>query len=65
MSVKITGFNVTNHREAVKNSCNSDKSDSIVLKFYESTYLMMLNNIEFVKQSQISDIDKYMGLVTI
>ena len=51
MSVKITEFNVMNHREAVKNRCNSYKSDWIVLKFYKSTYLMMFSNIEFVKYS--------------
>ena len=35
-------FNVTNHREAVKNRCSSYKSDSIVLKFYESAYLIIM-----------------------
>ena len=53
MSVKITGFNVTNHWVADDNSCNSYKSHSIAMKIYELAYLMMFINLELVRYSKI------------
>ena len=64
MTVKITSFNVTNHRKADNNSCNSYKSSPIVTKFHESAYLMMLINMEVVKYSQMSDITEQICMPT-
>ena len=64
MSVEITGFNVTNHREAHNNNRNSYKFHSMALKFYASALLMMLVSMEFVRYSQISDIAEHIEMLT-
>ena len=49
-------FNVINHRQANNNRFNLRTYDSLALKFYGWAYFMMPNNMECVRQSQITDI---------